>query len=177
MPYAPKLSLSTWNIRGLNSTSSIYDNKFLHKDLLNLLNDSDITILTETWTQTIDIQGYNSFTIPPMKRSSSSSGRSSGGVAVLFKNYFNSFISLIKSDQSYLWCKLDRKLGNFSKDLFICGIYIPPDKSLYFDENVFDNLENDIAYFSSLGNVILCGDLNARTGNYNDFVVLMEMIL
>ena len=35
---------------------------------------------------------------------------------------------------------------------------------------MYKTLELDISYFSSKGEVLLCGDFNARTGKYNDSV-------
>ena len=35
------------------------------------------------------------------------------------------------------------------QDLFICGVYIPPRNALYIDDEIFNNLESDIAYFST----------------------------
>ena len=37
--------------------------------------------------------------------------------------------------------------------------------------DLFDVLEQDVYYYSSLGCVAVCGDLNSRVGNKNDFVV------
>ena len=56
------------------------------------------------------------------------------------------------------------------KDIFVCGVYIPPCNSKYFDIELFDELEQDIVHFSSTGSVILMGDFNSRTGKYSDTV-------
>ena len=47
---------------------------------------------------------------------------------------------------------------------------IPRQNSTYFSEDIFEELENDINYYSSRGSILLLGDLNARTGKYNDFL-------
>ena len=52
----------------------------------------------------------------------------------------------------------------------MCGAYIPPYNSNYFCSDLFDELENDIEKFSSLGSILLMGDLNSRTGKYSDIV-------
>jgi len=52
----------------------------------------------------------------------------------------------------------------------VCGAYIPPYNSNYFCPDLFDELENDIEKFSSLGSVLLMEDLNSRTGKYSDIV-------
>ena len=55
-------------------------------------------------------------------------------------------------------------------DLFICGLYILPENSRYFDDEIFNNLENDMETYTKKGNMILLGDFNARTGMYKDNV-------
>ena len=37
---------------------------------------------------------------------------------------------------------------------------------------MWDSLERDIEYFSVRGNVIVCGDFNARTGTLTDYIVM-----
>jgi hypothetical protein len=52
----------------------------------------------------------------------------------------------------------------------MCGVYIPPIKSPYFDTEIFGNLENDVLYYSQKGNVMLVGDFNARTSKLMDYI-------
>ena len=49
-------------------------------------------------------------------------------------------------------------------------MYIAPERSAYFEKERFDELENDIACFSSRGNVMILGDFNARTSTHNDYI-------
>ena len=42
-----------------------------------------------------------------------------------------------------------------------------PEKSLYFDQEIFDELENDVINFLSKGNTILLGDFSGRTSTLN----------
>ena len=56
------------------------------------------------------------------------------------------------------------------KHVFLFGAYIPPINSNYYDSELFEELENDISEFSSMGQIVLLGDLNARTGKYNDHI-------
>lgn len=41
---------------------------------------------------------------------------------------------------------------------------MPPTESPYFEEDIFETLHREINHFQAQGNVLLCGDLNARTG-------------
>ena len=49
------------------------------------------------------------------------------------------------------------------KNLYFCGIYIPPENSKHFDPQIFNDLDQDMSIFSTIGFVMLLGDLNART--------------
>jgi hypothetical protein len=52
----------------------------------------------------------------------------------------------------------------------MCGTYIPPEKSNYFENEIFEELENDLVLFSSKANILLLGDLNARTSKLEDYI-------
>ena len=74
-------------------------------------------------------------------------------------------ISIDKKSKNFLWYKISKNLLSTNTDLFICGVYIPPEKSTYFDEEIFDELETDILSFSSKGNTMVLGDFKARTSH------------
>ena len=47
----------------------------------------------------------------------------------------------------------------------------PPSSSAYFDQSLFDELNDDIAHFTQNNHkIILAGDFNARTANKQDFI-------
>ena len=61
-------------------------------------------------------------------------------------------------------------MGN-TNHLNICAIYIPPETSPYFSEDIFDNIRDDINTFSNYDNpLMICDDLNARANNLQDFI-------
>ena len=66
--------------------------------------------------------------------------------------------------------EIEKDFLNSMKDIFVCGVYIPPCNSKYFDIELFYELEQDIVHFSSTGSVILMGDFNSRAGKYSDTV-------
>ena len=56
-------------------------------------------------------------------------------------------------------------------DIYIGIVYIPPDKSKYYDEMQMRMLEEEIARFCSENErVILAGDYNARTSMIRDYI-------
>ena len=49
------------------------------------------------------------------------------------------------------------------KNVILCATYIPPSESPYFNEESFSILEGEMSHFQAQGNILVCGDLNART--------------
>ena len=91
-------------------------------------------------------------------------------MTLLAKTKFEKSVTIIKNSKNLLWCKISKYILDTKKDLLLCGTYIPPEKSTYFEKEIFDELENDIALFSLKGHIMILGDLNARTGKLDDFV-------
>jgi hypothetical protein len=59
------------------------------------------------------------------------------------------------------------------KNLYISFVYAPPSTSPYvknLDYDIFEKLQEDISLYSGDGNVILAGDLNAKTNTMRDYV-------
>ena len=92
------------------------------------------------------------------------------GISLLFKSKFKKHIIVIKNTKNFIWSRISKEILNCDKDVYVCGTYIPPEKSNYFDKEIFDELENDINQFSSKANIIVLGDFNARTGKLHDFL-------
>ena len=164
------LSITSWNVNGL-SENFFMGNKLSNSDFLRFFNHCDIIVLTETWrSDEISLPGYEFFTNPSKKHHRKKNGRSSGGIALGFRTTFKKGIQLISYHTNFLWCKIDKNYFAIDQDIFLCAIYVPPRDSPYFNPNIFDDLENDIAYYSAEGFIMLTGDFNARTGSALDFV-------
>ncbi|VDI68815.1 Hypothetical predicted protein, partial [Mytilus galloprovincialis] len=72
------------------------------------------------------------------------------------------------------WVKLEKQFFGFDKDLFICVVYNPPEGSSYskgLDHDILTCLEKDIASYQKQGNILLCGDFNARVASDTDFII------
>ncbi len=91
-------------------------------------------------------------------------------ISLLFKSKFKKYVNIVKNTKNFIWSKISNEILNSDSDLCTCGIYIPHEKSKYFDTEIFEELENDIVLFSPRGNVILLGDFNARTGKSEDYI-------
>ncbi len=168
-PMLTKLSFSTWNIHGL--FNNILGDKSINQDFVDNITNLDFIFLTETWCNTnIEIPGFRTFVSDIASPHTDRSCRRSGGIALLAKTKFEKFTTITKKSKNFLWCKVSKTMLNSENDLFLCGVYIPPEKSDYFDDEIFDELENDITSFARKGNVMILGDLNARTATSADFI-------
>ncbi len=98
------------------------------------------------------------------KNSTVRQGRDSGGVIIWYKSKFHNHINTVKQGKYYTWLKIHKELLSSRKDIFLCAIYIPPSESPYYSEDTFSTLEEETSHFQAQGNVLICGDLNARTG-------------
>ena len=162
-----KLSFFAWNINGLFSKS--LGNKLQSIDFLNMVNGFDFIIITETWKCTdVEVAGYRC--IIQDGTVSKSGGRNSGGIILLYKNILHDWISITKTSPNFLWFKINKSYAKTMKDLYICGLYIPPNNSNYYYPELFEELEKDILNFATKGSILLMGDFNARTGKYSDSV-------
>lgn len=147
--------ISCWNIQGLHS--STFGNKTI--DLLSNIKDIDIAIFHETWCRSNETlhcpKGIREIIIPSQKKSQIKCGRN-----------LKHLIKTVKTQLEVLEVKSILPQNN----LYLCAAYIPPHDSPYYQEKCFLHLQKDILYFQSQGNVLICGDLNARTGREMDYI-------
>ena len=142
------IDILSWNIEGKHYILK-------NKRLKNSLNAYDILFIHETHASRemeIKIDGYSSIQHPCM-RSSNENPR--GGCIMYIREDLMKYVEGI--DKNYN----DTIVLYMAFNLIICGMYIPPTTSKYFDDH-FDILD---VYSSTDSNVIICGDLNARVGN------------
>ena len=90
-----------------------------------MINGYGFAILSETWSEpNIEVAGYRSVVTDSSK--TAKSGRNSGGLALLYKSEFRDWILVEKASPNFLWFKISKNYTKTTKDLFICGAYIPP---------------------------------------------------
>lgn len=108
--------------------------------------------------------------------------RGQGGVAVIYKEELQETVTVCKVDahKRYIWVKIHAQGG----DVYIAGCYIPHRESPFYtasgiDKNdPFGDLYADIEAYMQKGEIMIVGDMNARTGNMQmQKVDLMENVV
>ena len=165
------IKLCFWNIGGLKSKTP---NKLSDPIFLQHIYKHDIILLAEThvgYGEAVNIPGYHYF---PICRDQSKNGRYFGGLAILYKNELKPGIKLLPiMNSNFHWFILKNDFFNLEKDIYTCLVYYPPVQSATLhnqDCSILDLIEKDIIKHQDHGNIMLCGDFNARVGCENDFI-------
>jgi exonuclease III len=166
------LSIKHGNIQGIGPTD---DRKHERNEFISCFKENDIICLTETHiteNEDISISGFHSKHI--CRDKCTSNNRTYGGISILFRIEISKGIDWIDNTcNEYVWFKLRKQFFGLEKDLFICAIYMPPENTSYSKSNhldTFEMIERDIVHYGQTGNILLIGDMNARTGTHHDFI-------
>jgi hypothetical protein len=170
------ISMCMWNVNGMFNKSLNYQK--MNDDLfINEVKNHDIIALVETQTGPDDhiiLEGFYP-AIKADRPKPKGAPRHFGGIAVLVKQELRKGIKFLEHrTQDYIWLKLCKEFFHLNNDIFVCVAYIPPCNSQYlnkFGDNILNYIQEDCAKYSRVGEIVLTGDLNARTGIKPDFVV------
>ena len=95
---------------------------------------------------------------------------------VYYKHKYKHGIRMLSSNSRYcMWIRLNGQLFGYERDLFMGIVYIRPADAKTRDQ-YFEELENDILKYEALGDVLMSGDFNARTGTEPDYIVNDESL-
>ena len=169
-----------WNCDGLLS-------KFEDPDIVDYLSSFSFICLCETFLEyfdhTIHFPDFDCYVSPARKLSEH--GRRSGGVICLIAKAHKEFFSNVPIDiDNVLVMKARKELLGLENDVLMFCTYIPPQGSRYYIEKDVSNgvfaLEEcifEILQIHSECDIMICGDLNARTGlmNTGDSTQLFEI--
>ena len=173
-PRPHDLNITFWNINGYNSR--IVGNKLVDPDFLAEVKKSDIIGLGETH---IHNEILEKLCIPDFVRlkyksrnKSTSNNRSFGGIAVFAKKEISKILRPVETgNQDIIWLKMNKDDSGLTNDIYIGTAYISPQKGKQIESSKIQNLAEDIIGFKNQGGeVIIQGDLNARTSNCKDFI-------
>ncbi len=98
--------------------------------------------------------------------------RERGGILIWHKDNLKHLIKIVKIENASIWLEVKSVISQHN--LYLCALYIPPHDSPYYNEQSFLQLQTDILHFQSRGQVLICGDLNARTGREIDYVNIVD---
>ncbi len=93
----------------------------------------------------------------------------SGGITILVRETWANNTTVWKTtrDGTRIWLRLGYA---FQRPLFLCIVYAAPQGSPYADSSLFEHICQEVGEAMSLGNVLLVGDFNARTGTNINFI-------
>ena len=162
----------SWNIQGYNSRS--IGNKFEDKEFLKIFEDVDFIGITETHMHTEILDKMN---IPGFHRvhtqnqlKNKKSNTASKGIAVFVRETMKDIFTLVKmGNDDAIWVKMKKERSGESRDIFIGTCYLNPSTSQKTDQKM-SRLSEDIISLRDRGEVVIIGDLNARTGKLEDTI-------
>ena len=117
----------------------------------------------------------NYFNFECMAKKSFTGGRPMGGISVFVRQEFStSFTRICDEFEFGVILRIDKDFFDISRDCVFCAVYFPPTGSPFYQENsetALKCLEETLIFNNLIGlNLILCGDLNSRTGRELDFI-------
>ena len=112
-----------------------------------------------------DIPNFEHIELSPNKLTSKAKGRSSGGLIIYYKTYLQQHIKVIRKAKSHIWLEINKEIFyDAPNNLKICLAYIPPQESLYYSDELFQDLVDDIIDLTTENeDFLVMGDFNART--------------
>ena len=171
VPCSMNISLLCWNIEGLSS-------RLCEPNFVQHVLTFDVCCFVETFTSAefdfdIYFSDYFVFHSPAVKLSHQ--GRRSGGVVTIVKKSFSNTVCQLPCIHDNM---IALKFGSTSQgEVILVSVYIPPvDSQYYKDKEIKCNLillEEallDIQEAHPRANIVICGDLNARTSNWNQHI-------
>ena len=166
---ARDISVSYWNIHGWKS--KIVANKLVDPDFLEHIKKCEILCLSELHThETVSIPGYT-LVKQKIREEKHNSKKISGGIAIFIRNEMEKYIKYAPNTcEDSIWIKIKKEQTGESKDIFLGMCYISPDRK---NSNNRENLQTFLEEYNTYrqrGDAYILGDLNARTGNENDFI-------
>lgn len=178
--HSDTIKVLSWNMKGFIETiDGLRVNKFNEHNFTNKLSAYDIVFLEETHLDKDNVKDINipNFSTPVhyMREKRKNAQKASGGISVFIKADLRQHVKLLpQSNSDIVWVRIPT-MDKHGQDTFICGCYIPPEHSSYGKDHsikIWDCLERDVEIFSTKGNVIVCGDMNARTGSTVDYITV-----
>ena len=168
------LKFLTYNVEGLKS-------KLDEPSFLIMFKQYDVIIFLETWLdnkQNLNIEDFWDYS--QIRTKHEKAIRHSGGITILIKSCFRPGVKLVKDEEGFNWFKLLKSFFKLDNDIFVCATYIPPQNTTLRINNKTDYWENlitSLINYNSKGNILITGDLNARTGVCKEEIGIGDKLL
>ena len=166
-----------WNIHGQNT--NLIGNKFTDTEFLNVCRDFDVLGIAELHTNSKpSIKGFK-LVKDKIRPKTHSGPKISGGLAVFAKKEIAHMIKYVpNSHEDSIWVKYSKDVTGEGKDIFLGTCYIsPPKRNKKGSNSLLDEKHSSLEkffeeanQFSLKGEVIIQGDMNAKTGRLPDFI-------
>lgn len=129
----------------------------------------DVFSCSESHLDDLDVIELEDFACV-LKNRKQTFSKMSGGIATFVKNDIYVYFEEIYTDCEYVqWFKLSKRLFSTNDDVILGSVYIPPDNTRFFKQNILDLFYSGVSEFNNNHDyVILLGDFNARTANLSD---------
>ena len=140
---------------------------------------ADICCLVETWqTEDCTALEFPDYSRHSVCRALKQRGPIRGGIFVYVAAHLSQHIKVwrVAIDSSYIWLRLSHvKVGG--SEVYLCVYYIAPSSSTVHASNCpYDTLQNAIVDAQNAGGcIIVCGDINARTAEQDDYTRLADL--
>ena len=178
-----EIKIGSWNINGIwQRINSFRYNKLQNPDVLNLTTSKQIFGLIESHHKAnevanLHITGYKCYSLCRPKDKNVKKYKPSGGLAVYVHETLKAGISKVPmGGTEVIILKLKKEFFGTMTDLYLCFAYCVPSNSSVLANNscmphdVYEDLQDKLSQCSNDGQLILLGDMNARTKNMADFI-------
>ena len=161
--------ITSWNIQSSNSDLG---SKFDDPEFCNVFNKSFFICLQEI-RQLVKHPGYRTF-------NNTRKENRNGGVCIMVKNDISHGVKQYKTNIcDVIVCKLEKSFFGLPREVFLVNSYIKPANTSNKNSemtglDILHELDNLINILLGKGDVILCGDFNARIGRELDFIATDE---
>ncbi len=157
------VKIGAWNIHGLGK-------KLKDEEVISFVHNLDFVAFTETWTtvrSSTNFSGYGS--LHQIRKKKKKRGRPHGGILFLYKAQYNKYMQKLSSGhEDVLIVKVGKEAIGHSRDIIMIVAYVKPTVGEADSHSVFEVIEANVAKYADMGDTVILGDFNARTGTRPD---------
>ena len=177
-----EISIGAWNVHGIwCKINSFRYNIINDSNVLDVLQKYKIFCLIETHhvaseSDLLHIPNYKCFDLCRKKDPNKRRFKASGGLAAYVHDSLRPGVTKMpESGTEAIILKLKKEFFGLSRDIYICFAYCVPASSNVLNnpsmpDDIYDDLGDKLAKYAPMGDLILLGDLNARTQNLLDYI-------